>query len=587
LGYLERYFTAGKEKAMKQKNTSIHPYTKQFYKGNWLPFFGAAFGNFLIACISLAVSWLLQQLLDLIGGQQTEISLSHLIWITLGIIGLLCCTYLLMYHSTPRFVTKGITNYKEFVFQKLTKKSLSAFSGEDTSTYLSALTNDIQTIEQGYLRMPFTLIDSSLTFIGALALMLWYSPLLTLIALGLSLLPLTASILTGNRMAEAEKEISHKNASYTATLKDCLGGFSVIKAFQAEIRMIQLFKSQLQSLAKAQCKKQKLQILLQALASVAGITAQLGVFICGAALAISGFGITAGIAMIFVQLMNYVLTPIQTIPTCIAERKAAKALVEKISGLLENNVQNTGETQAFSLEKEIAIKDLSFGYEEDKRVLQHITCTFELGKKYAIVGASGSGKSTLLHLLLGAYSRYTGEIYGDNTELRNVSSEALYKNISVIQQNVFIFNASIYDNITMFAPFPKEDVEKAIALSGLSTLINEKGEQYLCGENGCNLSGGEKQRISIARSLLKQSKVLLVDEATAALDTQTAFQISQAILHLEHVTPIVITHRLEADLLKEYNHILTLKNGTIAEAGTFQELMEKKGYFYSLYTVSQ
>ena len=139
----------------------------------------------------------------------------------------------------------------------------------------------------------------------------------------------------------------------------------------------------------------------------------------------------------------------------------------------------------------------------------------------------------------------------------------------------------------MFAEFSEAEVDRAIRLSGLSELIAERGEEYLCGENGSNLSGGEKQRISIARSLLKQSQILLVDEGTAALDAQTAFQVSDAILDLDGMTRIVVTHALDETLLKRYDTILTLKHGTIAESGSYEELMEKKGYFYSLYTVSQ
>ena len=159
--------------------------------------------------------------------------------------------------------------------------------------------------------------------------------------------------------------------------------------------------------------------------------------------------------------------------------------------------------------------------------------------------------------------------------------------VSLVQQNVFIFNASIRDNITMFSDFPREEVDRAIELSGLSKLIAERGEDYLCGENGSGLSGGEKQRISIARSLLKKSNVMLVDEATAALDAQTAHQVSSAILDLGDLTRIVVTHSLEENLLKRYDCVLTLKNGTVFEAGSFDELMAKKGYFYSLFTVSQ
>lgn len=139
----------------------------------------------------------------------------------------------------------------------------------------------------------------------------------------------------------------------------------------------------------------------------------------------------------------------------------------------------------------------------------------------------------------------------------------------------------------MFRDFSEEQIKEAIRLSGLSTLIYEKGVDYLCGENGSGLSGGEKQRISIARSLLKKSQVLLVDEATAALDAETAYQVLSAILGLENVTSIVVTHSLDEGLLKQYDGIITLKNGVIVETGSFDELIAEKGYFYSLFTISQ
>lgn len=152
---------------------------------------------------------------------------------------------------------------------------------------------------------------------------------------------------------------------------------------------------------------------------------------------------------------------------------------------------------------------------------------------------------------------------------------------------MFVFNATIKENITMFRDFSEEQIKEAIRLSGLSTLIYEKGVDYLCGENGSGLSGGEKQRISIARSLLKKSQVLLVDEATAALDAETAYQVLSAILGLENVTSIVVTHSLDEGLLKQYDGIITLKNGVIVETGSFDELIAEKGYFYSLFTISQ
>ena len=139
----------------------------------------------------------------------------------------------------------------------------------------------------------------------------------------------------------------------------------------------------------------------------------------------------------------------------------------------------------------------------------------------------------------------------------------------------------------MFSHFSEQQIDDAIRLSGLSALIEEKGADYLCGENGSGLSGGEKQRVSIARSLLKKSQVLLVDEATAALDAETAYQVSSAILGLQGVTSIVVTHSLDEGLLKQYDGIITLKNGSIVEQGPFEQLIDEKGYFYSLFTISQ
>ena len=572
---------------MKKSSIDIRSYVKQFYKGNIFPFVMAFSEPIFSAIGALFISWLIQQLTDLIGGYNIGFTLKELVIISCVAICVFVFANLISYHSKPKFVSRGISQYKEYVFSEITKKKISVFSSENTATYISALTNDIQTIEQGYLWNIFIIFGNVLTFIGAICMMLWYSPLLTLVGMALSLLPLLASILSGNKMAMAEKQVSERNEAYTSTLKDCLSGFSVIKTFKAEKRMIGVFKDSINLLAKAQCKRHKMQILVEMFGGVAGIIAQLGVFLFGAYLALMDKSISAGTVIIFVQLMNYVLGPMGTIVSCIATQKAAKGLVEKVATALNVNVENAVESERKELTKEIEIKNLSFGYTAEKQVLKDIDCRFELGKKYAIVGASGSGKSTLLNLLMSAYQNYDGQINYDNTELREMSTENLYEIQSIIQQNVFVFNATIRENITMFREFPEDEINQAVKLSGLSALIEEKGEEYLCGENGSGLSGGEKQRISIARSLLKKSQVLLVDEATAALDPETARQVAKSILDIQGVTSIVVTHSLDEGLLRKYDGILVLKNGSIVEKGTFEELSEKKGYFHSLFTISQ
>ena len=270
-----------------------------------------------------------------------------------------------------------------------------------------------------------------------------------------------------------------------------------------------------------------------------------------------------------------------------ANRKASLALIDKLASALQDSRREEGAEIPCRLEDGIELRNVTFSYEPGKQVLHGVSARFDAGKSYAIVGGSGSGKSTLLNLLMASHSGYGGDICYDGAELRGIRAESLYDLVSIVQQNVFIFNSSVRDNITMFREFDKSEVDEAIRLSGLSELIAARGEDYLCGENGSGLSGGEKQRISIARSLLRKTPVLLMDEATAALDAETAYYITSSILQLDGLTRIVVTHALDETLLRRYDRIFTLKNGRLIESGTFDELMDKKEYFYSLFTVSQ
>lgn len=566
---------------------NIRVYTKQFYRNNRINFILAFSEVMLVTIGMLTISWLLQQVVDLIAGNNTRFSLSELS-IVASILFVGCVlSYLISYESKPRFITKGISQYKEFIFEKITKKNISAFVGENSSKYISSLTNDIQIIEKGYLFNIFDIVANIILFIGALVMMFIYSPLLTAIALGLTILPIVCTVIIGGRMAKAEKVVSDQNENYTGAIKDTLGGFSVIKAFKVEFEMIKNFKENIKRLANSQSKKYKMQILMEMSGTLASLLVQLGIFLIGAFLAINGYGVTAGTTIIFVQLLNFVLNPIQNVPKSLAERKAARTLIEKIRDELDQNVREEKKSNLNKLVDGINIKDLSFGYSSDKEILHNINFKFELGKKYAIVGTSGSGKSTLLNLLMASNDNYFGSISYDGNEIKDINSDNLYEIESIIQQNVFIFNESIKNNITMFQDFSLDDINKAIDMSGLRELVNEKGLDYICGENGSGLSGGEKQRISIARCLLRKTQVLLVDEATAALDRETAYQVSNSILNLDDVTSIVVTHSLEEGLLKQYDEIITLKNGAIIEHGAFNNLINNKGYFYSLFTVSQ
>ena len=575
--------TMQKQKEVSAKRQLI----ASFYYKNRFPLAADAIAAVLGGICAVSVSWLMQQLIDTASGVEGARPLSELMIMSAGFLAFFLVCMMLDYGAKPRFVRRAMRQYRETAFAEITAKNIASFRKESTATYLSALTNDATSIETNYLSGTLEMINQMVNFVGALALMLWYSPLMTLIAAGITLVPLVASLLTGNRLAPAEQTVSERNKEFTATLSDCLNGFDVVKSFRAEEEISELFQKKNRSLEQDKFKRLRIQSMVGIIGNLSGIMAQLGVFLVGAWLALSGRGLTAGIVIAFVNLMNNVLNPIARMPQLIAGRKASAALIDKLAVSLCANSDEGGSTELDSLREGIRLSGVTYGYEDGTDVLKGVDAFFEAGHAYAIVGGSGSGKSTLLNLMMAGSPDYRGTISFDGTELREASAESLYGMLSMIQQNVFVFDASIADNVTMFRDFPKEELDAAISHAHLTELLRERGENYRCGENGSGLSGGEKQRISIARSLLRKSSVLLVDEATAALDNETAYRVSEDILDLDGVTRIVVTHSLEESLLKRYDGILVLRNGRIEENGTFDELMAKDGYFKALYTVAQ
>lgn len=559
----------------------------QFFYKNIPIFCLAVFAALAAGSLNLILSWIIQQLMDTAAGKSGALSFRTLLLISAGFVLLCAGLSLLNYASQPRFLERAMRQYKDFAFKKLIGKSISSFRDESAAGYLSALTNDAASIETNYLAQMLAMITKAVTFIGALLLMCRYSLLMTAIAAGLTVLPLIASLLTGNRLQTVESRVSERNGEFTAALSDCLAGFTVVKNFKAEREIFRLFAQSNKALEHEKFTGRRIKMLVGMIGAVTGIFAQLGVFIAGVYLSMKGSSMTPGAVVLFVNLMNFIISPIAELPGLLACRKAALGLVDKLAAALERSSSREGSETLNRLEHGIRLENVSFAYEPGKTVLHGINAEFEAGRAYALVGGSGSGKSTLLNLLMAAETNYSGHILADGIELSDISTESLYGTMAAIQQNVFVFNASIKDNVSMFRDFPKTEMDEAIARAHLGALIRERGEDYLCGENGSGLSGGEKQRISIARSLLKKSSVLLADEVTAALDAQTAHRVSSDILDLQGITRIVVTHTLEESLLRRYDKIFVLRGGRIEEAGSFADLMANKGYFYALFTVAQ
>lgn len=569
----------------KQNKKKSREFIHQLYYKNRMNFVVTIILTIAMSSLNLMISWLIQQIMDSMANQNMQ-AVVRCAWIAASVVIAYTVANAVYRAVYPRFLQRAMQQYRDYAFSRLTQKSLRSFSKEGTALYVSALTNDCTSIENNYLAATFTLIELLFCFWGALIMMLYYSPVMLVLAVALSFLPVAVSMKAGNRLTEQEKEISKKNERFVSIVNELLSGFPVIKSFRAEAQASRLFSQRNEQAEEAKKNKRRTEQLISLLANDAGIIAQMGIFLAGAWLAISNKGVTAGVVIVFVQLMNYILNPISQVPLLWSNRKAAIALMEKLSDALSENVREEGREKLNGFSEKIEVKDLTYGYEPESPVLKDLDVQFDAGKSYAIVGGSGSGKSTLLNLLMGSSSNYQGEICIDGVSIKNIESESLYQLMTSVQQNVFVFNDTIRNNVTMFHEFPDKEVTLALERSGLSEFIEKRGEDFVCGENGANLSGGERQRISIARALLRKSPILLVDEATAALDAATARAVSFSILNLVGMTRIVVTHRLEEAILRRYDKILVMKNGTICEQGNFDTLMQQKGQFYSLFQIA-
>lgn len=569
----------------KQNKKKSREFIHQLYYKNRMNFIVTIILTIAMSSLNLMISWLIQQIMDSMANQNMQ-AVVRCAWIVASVVIAYTVANAVYRAVYPRFLQRAMQQYRDYAFSRLTQKSLRSFSKEGTALYVSALTNDCTSIENNYLAATFTLIELLFCFWGALIMMLYYSPVMLVLAVALSFLPVAVSMKAGNRLTEQEKEISKKNERFVSIVNELLSGFPVIKSFRAEAQASRLFSQRNEQAEEAKKNKRRTEQLISLLANDAGIIAQMGIFLAGAWLAISNKGVTAGVVIVFVQLMNYILNPISQVPLLWSNRKAAIALMEKLSDALSENVREEGREKLNVFSEKIEVKDLTYGYEPESPVLKDLDVQFDAGKSYAIVGGSGSGKSTLLNLLMGSSSNYQGEICIDSVSIKNIESESLYQLMTSVQQNVFVFNDTIRNNVTMFHEFSDKEVTLALERSGLSEFIEKRGEDFVCGENGANLSGGERQRISIARALLRKSPIILVDEATAALDAATARAVSFSILNLVGMTRIVVTHRLEEAILRHYDKILVMKNGTICEQGNFDTLMQQKGQFYSLFQIA-
>ena len=558
---------------------------KQLTKYHKKSFYTFMIFNILVPLTNIAFAYSIKIIIDS-GMSQNREALTQAILIGAIVIFIYASLNFISLRLRNKLVRQIMSRYKNKVFKSILDRDYREFSKEKSGKFISILTENMKKIEQDYLHQYFNISKNISLMIFSLVAMFignWFLTLLVIIA---SIIPMMISGFIGQKSASLQNSSMIADQKYLAKVKDILAGFLVIKSFNVKEAIGQDYKNESEKLDEIYFIKGKFDVLSNVISQLSGMIVFLVAFGGGMYLVFGGHT-TIGSVTAIVQLVNFVVMPLNEIGMGMSKFREGQATLNsfEVKDVIE---LQTGKTKEY-FDDVISFSNVDFSYPNaEEKIFNNLSLQIKKGEKIAIVGMSGSGKSTLLNLLLRFYDVTSGYISIDNQDLQAISAESLYNLMTIVQQDVYIFDDTLKANITLSQSFTEDDIKKAVQQSGLESYIleNELGLQTLCGENGSNLSGGQKQRLSIARALIRKTPILLLDEATSSLDNQVTTEIENSILEIQDLTVLVVTHKLNKSMLKKYNRIFFMKNGVIVEDGSFDNLMDRKGEFYKLFELS-
>lgn len=488
--------------------------------------------------------------------------------------------FFLLYSLFSKVFLRNLTKQlRSRVFAGVMRQGYADFTGTNSADYLSALTNDIKLVEENYLLPLLQTLQYAVMALVTLVLLFALSPLVTGCLLVCMLLTYLIPSLMGKALQSRQDAQSSRLSSFTAKLKDIFSGYEVIRSYQMNGPVSKRFEAENSQLAKAKFKADRLFAINESLSGVlSSLTLMVTVFL-SAFLVIQG-SITMGTTVALVQLGSSFVMPIMMIMQGMPKITGIRPVIKRLDTLANYQDQTFTGREEPVFQKELKAQGVRFAYEEHP-VLNGVDVTIEHGKKYAVVGGSGCGKTTLIRLFTGCYGGYEGTVCLDGKELHDLDIHKVQRMLSVIHQNIYMFDATVRDNICLYRKFAPEELEVALQRSGVDQFLPElaQGLDTPVGENGSNLSGGQRQRIAIARALIQKTPLLILDEGTSAIDMQTAYDIESSLLSLPELTLITITHKMSEELLGKYDSILFMENGKVAQAGNLKTLLAQKGPF--------
>jgi len=487
-------------------------------------------------------------------------------------------TELVLNHKLMRKVLKDLKNDLMNGFYNI---SMMGFRGENSGKYISMMNNDVVEVEREYFGKMLSIFSSVFVIVIALSILFTISPLLLVIQMILSIPPLVFPLFFSKKLTKRKDSQMDALSKYNIRIKDLLSGFEVIKSYKKEDKAKEIHEQVNEDVESKKYKFLYLKALIDPVTANLAVILQFTVYITAGFLVISS-DLTVGQMSASLALSATTVPHIHRIINSITAFKATKTITSRLLDFIDTEKKDFKQYDN-GLTKAIELKNVSFFYEENKPTLKNINIKIEKGKKYAIVGPSGSGKSTLVKLILKYFDTYEGDILIDDINIKEIDTTSMF---AITHQDVFIFNDTISNNISLFSGSNNdEEINEILNKLGLSPLIDsmENGIHTILKENGNNLSGGEKQRISIARALFAKKSVLVFDEAMANLDNNIALEIEKNLREIPNLTCISITHRLNKEVMEMYDEIFVLKDGVVCESGTFDNLLKQKGLLYEMY----
>lgn len=530
---------------------------------------------------------LLQQLLDIAIDKNIHQFIRMVVFSIIYFVALGFSLYLQSLLS-KKVICKIMLQIRSDVFRGIINHSIEDFEKKNTADYISVVTNDVKMLEDHFLLPLFEVVQYTVIFISSFVLMIYFDFIVTICVVAAIAVMFLVPGLIGGTLEKRQNKFSSKLADFTVSLKDMLSGFEIIKSYSMTKSVIQRFDKVNSETIQSKYSVDKLLALNEGLSAFLALMVQIVVLFLSAYFIISG-RITVGTLLGMVQVSSNLANPLIMIFTNIPKMKSVQPIIEKLENISKYSTIPSRKENADTFQSHISAKDLTFSYDGTAEAISGIDCLIEKGKKYVIVGKSGCGKSTLIKLLSGYYSTYKGEILYDDAELHMLDKDSVVQLSSIIHQNIYLFDETIYDNICLHEHYPEEQIKKAVEDSGLAEFISElpAGLQYRVGENGSNLSGGQKQRIAVARALIRNKPILILDEGTSAIDMQTAYDIENRLLKIENLTLITITHHLEQNLLDKYDEIFYMENGHMKEKGSFRQLINTPTSFSQYYHLKE